>query len=89
MGLINDAEAETAIDLLLKLPLVRYGHTSVLSDIWQLRNNVSSYDGAYVALAKNLDAPLVTSDGRLARAVANQVAVEWYAAGQKDTAIVD
>lgn len=32
----------------------------------QLRNNVSAYDAAYVALAESLDCPLVTRDARLA-----------------------
>lgn len=34
---------------------------------FQLRNNVSAYDAAYVALAETLDCPLVTRDARLAR----------------------
>ena len=33
-----------------------------------LRNAVSAYDAAYVALAEALEAPLVTRDARLARA---------------------
>lgn len=35
---------------------------------WTLRENVSFYDALYVALAVALDAPLLTADGRLARA---------------------
>jgi predicted nucleic acid-binding protein len=35
----------------------------------QLRENVSSYDAAYVTLAKILPCPLVTADARLGRAV--------------------
>ena len=34
---------------------------------FQLRNNVSPYDAAYVALAEALECPLVTRDARLAR----------------------
>ena len=36
--------------------------------IWALRNNLTCYDAWYVALAEALDCPLVTLDGRLARA---------------------
>jgi predicted nucleic acid-binding protein len=35
---------------------------------WALRQNVSFYDGLYVALAVALTVPLVTADGRLSRA---------------------
>ncbi len=34
--------------------------------VWELRNNVTCYDGWYVAVAEMLDAPLATLDGRLA-----------------------
>jgi predicted nucleic acid-binding protein len=37
--------------------------------VWELRNSVRSYDAYYVALAEALDAPLVTCDDRLARAI--------------------
>jgi len=33
--------------------------------IWDLRENLSSYDAAYVALAELLDAPLLTTDARV------------------------
>jgi predicted nucleic acid-binding protein len=36
--------------------------------IWELRENVTPYDGWYVALAESLRSPLATLDGRLTRA---------------------
>jgi predicted nucleic acid-binding protein len=36
--------------------------------VWELRENFSAYDAAYVAVAEALDAPLCTADARLARA---------------------
>lgn len=36
--------------------------------VWQLRDNLTVYDAWYVALAERLDAPLVTTDARLAAA---------------------
>ena len=36
--------------------------------VWALRNNLTSYDAWYVALAEVLDCPLVTIDRKLSRA---------------------
>jgi predicted nucleic acid-binding protein len=36
--------------------------------VWELHPNVVAYDAAYVALAEELAAPLLTLDQRLARA---------------------
>jgi len=52
----------------LDLPLNRYAHDLFLGRIWELRNNLTAYDAAYVALAEALDAPLLTCDRRLANA---------------------
>ncbi len=38
------------------------------SRVWELRQNVTSYDAWYVALAEALQAPMVTLDRRLPRA---------------------
>ncbi|MGH3613787.1 MAG: type II toxin-antitoxin system VapC family toxin [Pseudonocardia sp.] len=43
---------------------------------FQLRDNVSAYDAAYVALAEALDCPLLTRDVRLAKASRHLVRVE-------------
>lgn len=46
---------------------------------WERRENLSFYDALYVSLAKALGAPLITSDGRLARSPALGCAVELIA----------
>jgi predicted nucleic acid-binding protein len=62
--------AEEAVGDYLDLALQRYGHTALLPKILDLRENLSAYDACYVALAQQLNAQLLTTDRRLARAVA-------------------
>lgn len=57
----------------------RYSHEAFLDRIWDLKDNLTAYDAAYVALAEVLDAPLVTTDARLARAPGLHAEVEVYA----------
>ena len=40
----------------------------LLDRMWELRANVTAYDAAYVALAEQLTAPLITCDSKLAAA---------------------
>ena len=49
-------------------PLRRMPIAPLLQRIWELRDNLTAQDAAYVALAEGLDATLMTCDGRLARA---------------------
>ncbi|MFN0205916.1 MAG: type II toxin-antitoxin system VapC family toxin [Planctomycetota bacterium] len=51
------------------LPIIRYPHTDLLERAWELRSNLTIYDGIYVALAEALDAQLWTQDSKLAKAV--------------------
>jgi predicted nucleic acid-binding protein len=51
-----------------RLGLRRFAVVGLLSRIWELRDNLSAYDAACVALAEVLECPLVTGDARLARA---------------------
>jgi predicted nucleic acid-binding protein len=57
-----------ALDTWRRLGMTRYPAVSLLDRIWQLRNNISAYDAAYVALAETLGCALLTADGRLGRA---------------------
>lgn len=54
----------------------RHAHTTFLGRIWDLRRNLTAYDAAYVALAEALDAPLLTSDRRLAASTGHQARIE-------------
>ncbi|PKQ21877.1 MAG: VapC toxin family PIN domain ribonuclease [Actinobacteria bacterium HGW-Actinobacteria-5] len=53
--------------------LARGGH---LDRCWELRDNLTIYDAAYVALAEALQVPLLTSDRRLARSTGPRCTIE-------------
>jgi predicted nucleic acid-binding protein len=59
-----------------KLVIERHGHEALLPRIWQLRDSLTSYDAAYVALAEGLQAPLLTCDHKLAGAHGHAATIE-------------
>ena len=65
---LRAATASDAITDLRALRIERHAHEDLLHRIWSLRNELSAYDAAYVALAESLDAELWTRDARLAKA---------------------
>ncbi|MGN6557706.1 MAG: type II toxin-antitoxin system VapC family toxin [Solirubrobacterales bacterium] len=65
---INADQAAEALGELRTLPIHRVSHERLAQFAWLLRDNVSFYDGLYVALAQLLEKPLLTFDMRLARA---------------------
>lgn len=60
------------------LAIVRYPHHPLADRIWELRGTLSAYDAVFIALAEALAVPLITCDGRLARAAQALVEVERY-----------
>jgi len=60
------------------LRITRYPHTLLLDRMWELRDNLSAYDAAFVALSEALDVPLVTTDRRLASAPGHHAVIETY-----------
>ncbi len=68
VGRLPLRRAELALSDLVALPLRRVSHRVLLARCWDLRDNLTAYDAAYVALAEQLDTTLVTADTRLAGA---------------------
>jgi predicted nucleic acid-binding protein len=75
---ISARRADEALHDLLDLRISRYPHFLLLPRIWQLRQNLSAYDAAYVVLAEKLDAPLLTRDNRLASASGTAASIEVF-----------
>lgn len=73
---LSHSRAADAISDLESLHIERYPHLPLLRRIWALRDSVTAYDAAYIALAEGLDAPLLTCDRKMARAHGHAAAIE-------------
>ncbi len=67
-GRIDATTASQAVEDLRDWPGERFAHQPFLGRVWDLRAALRAWDAFYVALAEAMDATLVTSDARLARA---------------------
>jgi predicted nucleic acid-binding protein len=75
-GAMAVAQAEQALGVYRDLLLARHGHLGLLEAAIEMRDNFSTYDACYVALAKRLNARFLTADASLARATARHTSVE-------------
>ena len=73
---VSARRGEEALEDLEQLVIERHPHLSLLTRIWQLRNALTAYDAAYVALSEALAAPLLTCDAKLARAHGHRARIE-------------
>ena len=75
-GLMSSEHGDGALDIWRDFPVRRWGHEAMLRRVWALRKNLTAYDAAYVALAETLDATLLTTDAKLARAPGHAARVD-------------
>jgi predicted nucleic acid-binding protein len=75
-GQISGRRGRQALDDLAAVRMGRWPHDALMPRVWELRDNLTAYDAAYVALAEGLDAPLLTRDRRLASAPGLRARVE-------------
>jgi predicted nucleic acid-binding protein len=75
-GELDGERGRQAVEDLNDLPILRYPHDPFLPRMWELRQNVTAYDAAYIALAEAMDATLLTRDERLAAAPGHRAMVE-------------
>jgi predicted nucleic acid-binding protein len=64
-GLLDAEAAERSLAAAEQLVAERFPHPPLRGRAWQLRSNVSFYDGLYVALAETVRLPLLTADAKL------------------------
>jgi predicted nucleic acid-binding protein len=76
-GDLSVARAEDLLSDFDDLPVQRWPSADALRRrAFQLRENLSAYDAAYVALAEALECPLLTRDRRLAGTGGHEVRIE-------------
>lgn len=76
LGEMTSKRGEETLRDLSDMPIERFPHTPFLHRIWELRNNLTAYDAAYVALAETLGCTLVTRDQRLGNSPLHTASVE-------------
>ncbi|MET0602000.1 MAG: type II toxin-antitoxin system VapC family toxin [Baekduia sp.] len=67
-GDIAADHAERALQLLPELRVVRHPVEPLTRSIWSMRDTLTAYDAAYLAVARNINAQLLTVDRGLAAA---------------------
>lgn len=77
-GALDLAAAGQVAARLSDAPVLRVPHRGLLERVWSLRDTVSAYDAAYVALAEQLAVPLLTCDARLGRALGHDAEIEVF-----------
>jgi predicted nucleic acid-binding protein len=80
-GGVPERRARLALADLGDLPVERAPATRLLPRCWELRDNLTFYDAAYVALAELLDVALLTADARLAHASGPRCAIQVLTTG--------
>ncbi len=78
-GHLDLRRAALALTDLVEMPLRRASHLALLERCWELRENLTVYDAAYVALAEIVDVVLVTADAHLATAPGPRCEIELLA----------
>lgn len=78
-GDLDDRRVQLALADLRSLRLDRVPHGPLLARCWDLRENLTVYDAAYVALAEITGLVLLTADARLAGASGSRCEIDLIA----------
>ncbi len=66
--LLSDRRAGRLLERLPELAIATVAPAPLLGLAWSFRKRMTMFDASYAALARSLDCPLVTTDGRFATA---------------------
>lgn len=72
---LTEQEAWIALEEYFQVPISRYADAPLMLRALQLRENISAYDGTYVALTEAVNGVMITRDIRLARAASRHCEV--------------
>ena len=76
-GGLSPRRASAALEQMKAARTTQFQFDPFVDRAWELRRNLTIYDGWYVALAESLETDLVTSDKRLASAPGPRCAVRY------------
>ena len=77
-GSIGADQADRTAWWLAQAPIATFGHRTLAARVWELRPALQSYGAVYVALAEELDVPLVTCDARLLANPGHHAEIELF-----------
>ena len=78
-GRLSESEALLALRGFWSLPIELWPQETISARTWELGQNLTAYDAAYIAIAEVIGGPLLTADVRLSRAPGAKCAVEVFA----------
>ncbi len=77
-GRLSESEALLALRGFWSLPIELWPQEAIDGRTWDLGQNLTSYDAAYVAVAEKIGDALLTADARLSRAPGIKCAIEVF-----------
>ena len=72
---LSPERAGIALEIFNSLPIKRESHQRLIARIWALRDNLTAYDAAYIALAEAMEAPVWTRDRKYVGAAIHRAEV--------------
>ncbi|WP_326829952.1 type II toxin-antitoxin system VapC family toxin [Streptosporangium sp. NBC_01810] len=75
---ISEARGRVMLERYAQLRIVRHPMLPLQPRVLELRNNLTAYDGMYVALAELLGMPLLTDDAKFAGATGHRAEIHRY-----------
>ncbi|GAA1506896.1 hypothetical protein GCM10009677_44280 [Sphaerisporangium rubeum] len=75
---ISEERARIMLERFSQLKIVRHRMQPLHLRVLELRNNLTSYDGMYVALAELLRIPLLTDDAKFAGSTGHRAEIHRY-----------